>query len=241
MLLVAPIYNADGNERFALNNRAQQHGRIGGQGQRPNAQGLDLNRDHMKLDSPEARAFVKMVNDYDPHVLLDLYTTNGTRHAYHLTYSPPLHLGTDAAIVDVLRKEWFPAVTNSIRAKYNWEYSYYGNLGGGRRGGTSAAGAERRWETFDHRPRFNNNYIGLRNRFALLSEAFAYITFQDRILATSRFIEESLTFARTHGNRIKKVTQAADRAKLVGTRLLDVVREAHFAEQRVTSAGLPCL
>ena len=29
---------------------------------------------------------------------------------------------------------------------------------------------QRRWETFDHRPRFNNNYIGLRNRFALLSD-----------------------------------------------------------------------
>ena len=40
VLLVAPIYNADGNERFALNNRGPQYGPIGGQGQRPNAQGL---------------------------------------------------------------------------------------------------------------------------------------------------------------------------------------------------------
>ena len=55
VLLVAPIYNADGNERFALDNRGPQNGPLGGQGQRPNAQGLDLNRDHMKLDSPEAR------------------------------------------------------------------------------------------------------------------------------------------------------------------------------------------
>jgi hypothetical protein len=220
VFLIAPIYNADGNERFALNNRGPQYGPVGGQGQRPNAQGLDLNRDHMKLDSPEARAVVKLMNDYDPHVALDLHTTNGTRHAYHLTYAPPLHPATDAAIVDLLRKQWFPAVTNAVRAKYGWEYSYYGNAAGGPggRGGMTVTG-ERRWETFDHRPRFNNNYIGLRNRFALLSEAYAYLTFQDRILATNRFVEESLRFADAHADRIKNLTQAADRSKLVAATL----------------------
>ena len=88
-----------------------------------------------------------------------------------------------------------------------------------RRRDAAPAGAERRWETFDHRPRFNNNYIGLRNRFALLSEAFAYLTFQDRILATNRFVEESLTFARANADRIRKATEAADRVRLVGERL----------------------
>ncbi len=229
VFLIAPIYNADGNERFALNNRGPQYGPMGGQGQRPNAQGLDLNRDHMKLDSPEARAVAKLMTDYNPHVALDLHTTNGTRHAYHLTYSPPLHPGTDPGIVDLLRKQWFPFVTKTVRDKYGWEYSYYGNVSGGRgagrRGGGGAPGdaapaaAERRWETFDHRPRFNNNYIGLRNRFALLSEAFAYLTFQDRILATNRFVEESLTFAKANADRIRKATEAADRVRLVGERL----------------------
>ena len=223
VFLIAPIYNADGNERFALNNRGPQHGPMGGQGQRPNAQGLDLNRDHMKLDSPEARAVAKLLTDYDPHLALDLHTTNGTRHAYHLTYSPPLHPGADQGIVGLLRKEWFPFVTKSVRDKYGWEYSYYGNVSGpGRRGAAPAAQgaqAQRRWETFDHRPRFNNNYIGLRNRFALLSEAYAYLTFQDRIVATSRFLEESLTFANAHANRIRAATEAADRARLAGTRL----------------------
>ena len=234
VFLIAPIYNADGNERFALNNRGPQYGPMGGQGQRPNAQGLDLNRDHMKLDSPEARAVAKLMTDYDPHVALDLHTTNGTRHAYHLTYSPPLHPGADPGIVDLLRKQWFPFVTKAVRDKYGWEYSYYGNVGGGRGGDRLGGGrrgvaprlatrrrpaAERRWETFDHRPRFNNNYIGLRNRFALLSEAFAYLTFQDRILATNRFVEESLTFARANADRIRKATEAADRVRLVGERL----------------------
>ena len=219
VFLIAPIYNADGNERFALNNRGPQYGPIGGQGQRPNAQGLDLNRDHMKLDSPEARAFVRLMNEYDPHVGIDLHTTNGTRHAYHLTYSPPLHPGTDPAIVGLLRREWLPSVTKSIRDRHGWDYYYYGNVpGGGRRGGTPSP-ADRQWATFDHRPRFNNNYIGLRNRFAVLSEAFAYLSFQDRVLATSRFVDENLTFMHAHADRIKKIANDADRARLPGTRL----------------------
>nr|MBA3639243.1 hypothetical protein [Acidobacteriota bacterium] len=119
VFLIAPIYNADGNERFALNNRGPQHGPMGGQGQRPNAQGLDLNRDHMKLDSPEGRAVVKLMNDYDPHVSMDLHTTNGTRHAYYLTYAPPLNQATDPAIISLLREEWLPWVTRTIRSKYN--------------------------------------------------------------------------------------------------------------------------
>ncbi len=219
VFLIAPIYNADGNERFALNNRGPQYGPMGGQGQRPNAQGLDLNRDHMKLDSPEARAVAKLLTGYDPQVSLDLHTTNGTRHAYHLTYSPPLHPGADQAIVDLLRQEWFPAVTKNVRQKYGWEYSYYGNLAGGGRRGAAPAEGQRRWETFDHRPRFNNNYIGLRNRFALLSEAYAYLTFQDRILATNRFMDEALTFARTNADRIKKAVEAADKRRLAGSQL----------------------
>ena len=107
LLLFAPIYNADGNERIALDNRPLQHGPVGGMGQRANAQGYDLNRDFMKLDSPEARSLVTLLRDFDPHVVIDLHTTNGTLHAYHLTYSPPLHPATDRAIDGFLRESCF--------------------------------------------------------------------------------------------------------------------------------------
>ncbi len=85
--MMAPIYNADGNERVNLYNRPRQNGPFGGMGQRANAQGLDLNRDHMKARSAEATSLIGLMNAYDPHVLIDLHTTNGTRHGYHLTYS----------------------------------------------------------------------------------------------------------------------------------------------------------
>jgi hypothetical protein len=65
-------------------------------------------------------------------------------------------------------------------------------------------------------PRFHNNYVGLRNRFALLSEAFSYATFEDRIKATNYFLEEALNFANQNAERLKQATAAADKEALVG-------------------------
>ncbi len=209
VLLVAPVYNADGNDRMALTNRPRQHGPLGGMGQRPNAQGLDLNRDHMKLASPEARALVTMVNAYDPQVGVDLHTTNGTRHGYHLTYSPSLHPDTHDALDALLRGALFPAVTDAIEERHGWHYYYYGN----------AFGDPVAWRTFDHRPRFNNNYFGLRNRVAILSEAYSYITFRDRVFATLYFLEEILNYANAHPDEIRAAVEAADGTSVVGQTL----------------------
>ncbi len=216
VLLVAPIYNADGNERVLLTNRGAQHGPLGGMGQRPNAMGLDLNRDHMKLDSPEARSLVRMMTEYDPHLSIDLHTTNGTRHAYHLTYSPPLHPNTPPEIDRFLRDDLLPAVTRRIRESDGWHFYHYGNVF------RDPRTDERAWTTYDHRPRFNNNYIGLRNRLAILSEAYSYATFQDRERATYRFVEEILDHAHRTHDRIRRIVEEADARSVVGEELATV-------------------
>jgi hypothetical protein len=77
----------------------------------------------------------------------------------------------------------------------------------------------RGWATFEHVPRFHNNYVGLRNRFALLSEAYAYATFEDRIKATNYFLEGSLDFAHANAARLKKTIADADKARIAGTPL----------------------
>lgn len=75
-------------------------------------------------------------------------------------------------------------------------------------------------------PRFHNNYVGMRNRFALLSEAYAYATFEDRIKATNYFIEEAMNFAHRNADRIKKAVDAADREALAGKTLATRARLA---------------
>jgi hypothetical protein len=178
-------------------------------GQRPNAQGLDLNRDHTKLDSPEARSLARMLNQYDPHAAVDLHTTNGTRHAYYLTYSPPLHPNTPQSIDAFLRGRWLPEVTARVKEKHGWDFYYYGNV---QRGDDGAQG----WFTFDHRPRFNNSYLGLRNRMAILGEAYAYATFEDRVKATLWFVEEILDFAQQNATGVRRIVEEADRVSVVG-------------------------
>ena len=210
VLLIAPIYNADGNERIRLTNRRYQHGPIAGMGQRANAQGLDLNRDHMKLDSPEARSLVRFMNEYDPYVLLDLHTTDGTRHAYRLTYAPPLHPNTDAGLIELMRGDLLPAVTSAVEEKYGWYFYYYGNLP------WPSMEAERGWYTFSHQPRFNTNYIGLRNRLAILGEAYSYATFEERILAQLRLVEEVANYASRNASAIRRVVEEADATRIVG-------------------------
>ena len=56
IILMVPIYNADGNDHFAPGevNRPGQNGPAV-VGQRANGQGFDLNRDYVKLEAPETR------------------------------------------------------------------------------------------------------------------------------------------------------------------------------------------
>ncbi len=200
--LFAPIYNADGNEKVSLENRSDQHGPIGGVGTRENARGLDLNRDFMKLDSAEARALVALLTRWDPDLVVDLHTTNGSHHGYHLTYSPTLNPNADARLIDYARDRLLPSVRSAVAARHAFRTYYYGNF--------DDEGSPREWRTFDHRPRFGNNYVGLRNRVAVLSEAYSYLDFAARVKVTEAFVEELMRFVVANGSEIRALVAGVD-------------------------------
>jgi len=214
--LFVPIYNADGNERVSLENRSEQYGPIGGVGTRENARGLDLNRDFMKLESSEARALVGLLTRWDPDVIVDLHTTNGSYHGYHLTYAPPLNPNTDTGITAFARERLLPSIRSAMAARHRLRTYDYGNFS------TSASldeelegfapGDTRQkvWRTFDARPRFGGSYVGLRNRIAILSEAYSYVDFEKRIQATEAFVEEIMRFVGDNATDIRTLITRAD-------------------------------
>jgi hypothetical protein len=216
VVLMAPIYNADGNEKVNVQNRTAQNGPVAGVGTRENSKGLDLNRDYMKLDSAEARALVGLMNRWDPHVAIDLHTTNGSYHGYHLTYSPTLNPNADPRLLELAREQILPNVQQAVAKKHNFRTYYYGNFasesGGARE--TSrvdpASPGDTVWRTFDHRPRFGNNYVGLRNRLAILSEAYSYLDFRGRVRVTEVFVEECLRAIAATGRKLTALTAQLD-------------------------------
>ena len=214
--LFAPIYNADGNEKISLDNRVEQNGPIGGVGTRENANGLDLNRDFMKLESSEARALVALFTRWDPDLVVDLHTTNGSYHGYHLTYGPPLPSNTDLRIAAFTRDTLLSVVREAMQTRHGFRTFDYGNfttadamdeeLEGFKPGETR----QKVWRTFDARPRFGTNYVGLRNRIAILSEAYSYLDFERRVKATQAFTEEIMRFVAANGDAIRSLTTLAD-------------------------------
>ncbi len=207
-ILIAPIFNADGNEKISVENRAEQFGPIGGVGVRTNSQEFDLNRDFIKLESPEVQSLVKFFNRWSPHLTVDLHTTNGSYHAYHLTYSHPLNPNTDNKILRYQREKMMPAIERAMMTNHKFRTYYYGNFTGF--SNKPKPGEKTTWEAFTHQPRIGQNYGGLRNRMTILSEAFSYLSFQRRVEVTERFVEEILHYSAENAAQIVELTKTVD-------------------------------
>ena len=193
VLLVVPIYNADGNDKLGPQerNRGAQNGpeQIG---ERPNGMGLDLNRDYVKAEAPETRGTLAALSTWAPDLFMDLHTTNGSYHGYALTYSPSLHPA--APLGAFTHDTLLPAIRGRMKTRHGFEVFPYGNF-------TSAAGRESMtapekagWRTYEHTQRYGTNYVGLRGGLSILSEAYSHDPFPRRVASTRAFVQEVLSY-----------------------------------------------
>jgi dipeptidyl aminopeptidase/acylaminoacyl peptidase/murein tripeptide amidase MpaA len=201
VLIFVPNYNADGNQRIGSGqyHRPGQIGPEAGMGLRENAQQLDLNRDFVKLEAPETRALVRLMNQYDVDVLIDLHTTNGSRHRYDLTYDFPHHPAVFPEIKQFLVSELLPNVTRNL-SQEGIETFYYGNFD--RR--------QTQWRTFGYEGRYSTEYAGLSNRIGILSEAYSYVSYERRIVASREFVRQCLTYVAENTDRVRQIRSQAE-------------------------------
>ena len=214
VLLINPIYNADGNERVSVSNRGSQAGPVGGMGTRENAQGLDLNRDGTKMETAEARSMAGLLTRYQPHVAMDLHTTDGSSTSgFNMTYETSLNPNNSRAQTSLLRDVLLPEITKSVKAKHGSDWFYYG--------GVSGSGEQRAWRSDAElaKPRYTSTYYGVRNILGLLTETYSYASFKTRIVETYWFLEESLSYVASHGETVRDVVAKANAESIIGQQL----------------------
>src|SRR5881396_834559 len=205
VVLVAPNYNPDGNDAFGPQavNRAEQNGPEL-VGQRADGLNLDLNRDYFKAEAPETRgSLAQVVTTWDPALMMDLHTTDGTRHGYLLTYAPPLDPIGPVGPTSYVRDQLLPALRKTLQERYHEPIFDYGNV--------DDPLAPKSWDTYAPVGWYGTNYVGLRGRMAILSEAYSHADFKTRVQVTHDFVAEALEFTGRHGDEIRRLERAADR------------------------------
>jgi hypothetical protein len=200
-LLVVPIYNVDGHERVSPYNRPNQDGPAEGMGFRTSAQGLDLNRDHLKAVSPEARAVIDLFNRWRPHLHVDDHVTDGSEHDWVLTWSwaeaPLLHPALDAWM-----DRHLPPVLAATEAAGHPAGPYVSLLDDG--------DPARGFDSNVDEPRYATGYYPLRNRPSVLVEMHSYKPYGERVLGNRAFLVELLREVGRSGEALIAAAAAAE-------------------------------
>ena len=205
VLLLAPIFNADGNEKISPNNRRSQVGPEKGVGIRTNGQNLDLNRDGMKLESPEVQGLVQNVMlRWDPALLLDSHTHNGSYHEEVVTYVWSLNPNGDNSLIQFMSDRFMSGVNKILMDKYKTLSIPHGDF-------MSVSEPEKGWRPLGPQPRYISNYIGLRNRLGILNENYPYADFKTRVMGAYNLFHSILEFCQAHKDEIVHMIRDADR------------------------------
>lgn len=174
VILFQPIYNVDGHENWSAYNRIHQNG-PDEMGFRANATNLNLNRDFMKADAAETRAWLSLWNKWKPDLFIDCHVTNGAEFQYNVTYEYA-HFQEISPSIKAWMDDHFDGNVVPLVEKDGNLLSRYVEFAG--REVTSGVA------TFIATPRFGTGYTPLRNRAGLLIETHVYKPYKSRVRGT---------------------------------------------------------
>jgi hypothetical protein len=204
VILICPILNADGNEKFSKQNRTNQVGPVNGVGVRYNGQYLDLNRDAIKLETPEISGVVtKILNTWDPSVTVDCHTTNGSYHEEPVTFTWMMNPNGDRNLINFMRDDMMPAIHHHLKDQYQVENLFYGEF-------IDRLAPDSGWISYASEPRYLVNYVGVRNRLAILNENYVYADFKTRVLGTYSLLKSILEISSIKSGEIDQLLSEAD-------------------------------
>jgi hypothetical protein len=207
IVIIAPIFNVDGTDTFVV-----QDGSLGSEtphifGTRENAGGFDLNRDAVKLQTVEANGLYRVLNDWDPVLLLDGHLMSRVSHGYANTYGTTTVPAAAPGPRDYTHDTLFPAVRDMVRRDFGLEVFTHALPVPNTFPPATWSHDRAAWTV---EAKFIVNAYGLRNRLAIITETPGQPTFERRIYAQYAYITALLDYTNAHAKDIQAVVRKAD-------------------------------
>jgi murein tripeptide amidase MpaA len=168
-----PVYNIDGHERRSEFNRMNQNGPELA-GWRGNAININLNRDYLKADAPETRAFLKMFHRWLPDFFVDDHVTDGADFQYDVTFSADATPDVAPATAKWIREDVTPELEREVNAAGHMAFPALINL-------NDDTDAAKGLGFSENPPRFSTGQMILENRPGLLVELHMLKDYKTRV------------------------------------------------------------
>lgn len=201
VLLFIPIYNTDGHERSSPYSRINQNGPVS-MGWRTTRTYQNLNRDYMKADTPETRAWLKLWNEWQPDLFIDCHVSDGADYRSNITFHYERHEGIDPEIIeweeDVFGKKVF-AATAAAGNTVSWYLEFIDNRD-----------LPMGMKDFNGPPRFSTGYVPIRNRPGILIETHMLKDYESRVKGTYDFLRAALSEVNRDPKRLIELGRRVD-------------------------------
>lgn len=195
IIAAIPVYNIGGALNRNTGSRANQNGPVA-YGFRGNARNYDLNRDFIKMDSKNARAFAKIFHTVNPDVFIDTHVSNGADYQYTLTHLLTQHDKMQGKLGNYIQHEFLPELVDSLSQK-NLAITPYVNVFNEK--------PEKGFEQFLDHARYSSGYAALWNSLGLMIETHMLKPYSQRVEATYEMLLTTIDLIENSNGKIKKL------------------------------------
>ncbi len=202
VLLFIPVYNVDGHERRSAFHRVNQNGPELA-GWRANATNLNLNRDYMKADAPETRAFLRMFHRWRPDFFVDNHVTDGADFQYDVTFAVDDTPDVPPATAAWVRETVTPELTQRVNASGHLAFPTAVFL-------RDESDPARGLAFHENPPRFSTGQMILENRPGLLVELHMLKDYRTRVTGDYELLIALLEVLNREAPRLIALNRAAD-------------------------------
>src|SRR5690606_18833241 len=195
-LTVAAVqsYNISGMLRRGKFSRANQNGPEE-YGFRGNARNYDLNRDFIKNDSENAKAFQQIFHHFKPIYFIDNHVSNGAEYQYLFTYISTNKERLGKTLGTYFNEKMQPEILQTIE-KQGILTTPYVNIHGD--------SPDDGFPAFMDSPRYATGYTTLFNTLGTVAETHMLKPYSERVRATYEYMLSSINYVGKNASEIQK-------------------------------------